>query len=571
MPRIAEDSRDLIHEHERLVRVLRSPSHADDLREAQRQAKELRKYRQKKRVKNWPLKKPAPQGRPAVALGDELYFQHPQRGPTSGKVLCHGAHGVTLECAQGQRHQVRWDRLLGAKQRLAQDFAMVDQGEDGAVLEDAQGQRRFLQWPAPATRDENEDKDEKAEAPLKKARPPQWFKGRVLFFTASGLRSLRKTFIQGYVRRSGTFVLAHQDKRRPAQAADKTARQLGGTLIGTAIPNDLLPVTGINLLDQQVHTPDDLARLCQIYRNPFYETFRVFFVRHGRIVGQCGVSARMPTTTPIPQHYELEINQQTERLNAEQVWLVHNHPSGDPEPSAGDQQYTFTAEKGLRQFAGHIIINNGKYSTYSPKTGWTVNAPLKPKNSLDTDFGGGLFTYNLENVGNFGKPHNWLMKSPDDQPGALAEIAKQATLAPDNVILTSVVALPGKLRAIAELAATLLADPEQVARRINLSATGQRLQRQRDTAMTTLKLFARQTGATQGMYLFCPHAHREDYGWLYESNTLRDVLSIDPDGHLRSLAADFPDLRNPGMGSWLGPEAPQSELVEAFFTRMGYA
>ena len=188
MPRIAEDARELISEHERLVRVLRSPSHADDLREAQRQAQELREYRQKERADRWPLKKPAPHGRPAVALGDELYFQHPQRGPTSGKVLCHGAHGVTLECAQGQRHQVRWERLLGAKHRLAQDFAVVEQGEDGAVLEDAQGQRRFLQWPAPAATDQDEDEgeDEKAKAPLQKARPPQWLKGRVLFFTVSG-------------------------------------------------------------------------------------------------------------------------------------------------------------------------------------------------------------------------------------------------------------------------------------------------------------------------------------------------------------------------------------------------
>ena len=190
MTRITEDARELISEHERLLRVLRSPSHADDLREAQRQAKELRAYRQKERADRWPLKKPAPQGRPAVALGDELYFHHPQRGPTGGKVLCHGAHGVTLEYAQGQRHQVRWDRLLGAKRRLAQDFAVVEQGEDGAVLEDAQGQRRFLRWPAPAAldqgKDENENENEKAKAPLQKARPPKWIKGRVLFFTVSG-------------------------------------------------------------------------------------------------------------------------------------------------------------------------------------------------------------------------------------------------------------------------------------------------------------------------------------------------------------------------------------------------
>jgi len=46
---IAEPADELIHEHERLVRVLRSPSHDDDLQEAQEQEKELKGYRRKRK------------------------------------------------------------------------------------------------------------------------------------------------------------------------------------------------------------------------------------------------------------------------------------------------------------------------------------------------------------------------------------------------------------------------------------------------------------------------------------------------------------------------------------------
>jgi len=46
---ITEPADELIQEHERLVRVLRSPSHADDLKEADEQETELQKYRKRKR------------------------------------------------------------------------------------------------------------------------------------------------------------------------------------------------------------------------------------------------------------------------------------------------------------------------------------------------------------------------------------------------------------------------------------------------------------------------------------------------------------------------------------------
>ena len=505
----------------------------------------------------------APKVYPDVEPGDHVYFHHPQRGPMSARVLATGKHGLTATCPLGDLYRVHWQRVLGVKERMQRPFKLVENGAEGFILEDDQGVRRYV------AHDPKGDDEPDDEPP---ANPPRNRKKKLeKSLPAKGHALLLKTFIQGYVKQDGTTVRAHSDKRPPAHDAQDTAQALGGDLTGSAIPNDLVPVTGLNLLDQIIHDHADLARVCQAYRNPFYETFRVFYVRKGIIVGQCGLSARMPSTTPVPRGYEIEVRQQAERLKAEQIWLVHNHPSGDPEPSQADIRYTFEAEQALPQFAGHVIINNGKYSAYSPKTGWTINIPFKQPGILEDDIGGGIVTYNLENSGNFGKQHQWLMKAPEDDPGVLAKIAKHAATAPDNLVLTSLVKLPGKIRAIAELPRNSLEDPERAALRAKLrSATGEFITRQRETVMAYLRLFARQTGATQGMILFCPHARREDYAWLCEANVLRDVLSVDEDGHLRSVAADFPDLIDPAKGAWIGVDQPKTELVEEFFSRMGY-
>lgn len=81
------------------------------------------------------------------------------------------------------------------------------------------------------------------------------------------------------------------------------------------------------------------------------------------------------------------------------------------------------------------------------------------------------------------------MKSPEDNPKIVAEIAKRASMARGNIVLTSITRVPGRIRAIAELPANALQEPERTARRLNLlSATGDIILRQRDNVLAYLKL-----------------------------------------------------------------------------------
>jgi hypothetical protein len=59
-----------------------------------------------------PNKPTTPGGRGGYDVDDEVFFTHASGGPGSGRVVCHGQHGCTVDDAGGARHQVTWDRVL---------------------------------------------------------------------------------------------------------------------------------------------------------------------------------------------------------------------------------------------------------------------------------------------------------------------------------------------------------------------------------------------------------------------------------------------------------------------------
>jgi len=96
-----------------------------------------------------PQKEPEPRG--DVEVGDHLYVHHGGQ-PCTGEVTAHGRHGVTVKI-DGQHQKVRWDKVLGHKQRIPQRYDVIDHGEDGMLVQDASGRRRFVATP-------NESKDD---------------------------------------------------------------------------------------------------------------------------------------------------------------------------------------------------------------------------------------------------------------------------------------------------------------------------------------------------------------------------------------------------------------------------
>ncbi|WP_164868078.1 zeta toxin family protein [Rhodovarius crocodyli] len=79
-----------------------------------------------------------------VEVGDEVYAHHPERGPMAVRVLAHGRDGFTGEAADGKRHPLRWNAMLGHKSRVAMNFDVIDKGQEGSIVQDDKGRRRFL-------------------------------------------------------------------------------------------------------------------------------------------------------------------------------------------------------------------------------------------------------------------------------------------------------------------------------------------------------------------------------------------------------------------------------------------
>lgn len=117
-----------------------------------------------------PTKLEAPEPKPGVIVGDELYVQH-QGQACSGRVSAHGRHGVTVKIG-GKHHKVKWGQVHGHKRRIAQHLEIADQGEDGMLVKGKDGRRHYVATPNDAKEDPMVAKAQRAVVLFTKADPP---------------------------------------------------------------------------------------------------------------------------------------------------------------------------------------------------------------------------------------------------------------------------------------------------------------------------------------------------------------------------------------------------------------
>ena len=84
--------------------------------------------------------------------GDEVYF-HNGGQPTSGKIVCHGKHGATVDSG-GTHHKIKWENILGHKVRTTPAMTVVDQGVDGAIVADETGKKSYVHGLQPGDKPE---------------------------------------------------------------------------------------------------------------------------------------------------------------------------------------------------------------------------------------------------------------------------------------------------------------------------------------------------------------------------------------------------------------------------------
>ncbi len=149
------------------------------------------------------------------------------------------------------------------------------------------------------------------------------------------------------------------------------------TIRGLGIAEVLRREGSASLVGRAASTPRELAELAQVYRDPRYETFRVFFMRGDEIVHATGVTSRaVGRADLIPnggyREFEAWMKETIASSGANGYFLLHNHPSGDPTPSGADYNLTMQAARDVPGFRGHVVINSNKFASIDPRGRATV-------------------------------------------------------------------------------------------------------------------------------------------------------------------------------------------------------
>lgn len=144
-------------------------------------------------------------------------------------------------------------------------------------------------------------------------------------------------------------------------------RRRGRVLLANAINAEAREKGAVSLIGKEVRTSDDVAVLAQVYRDPRWETLRYIFVKNGKIVHVTGVSNRLPAATAVfPVANEKKgiawLNDLMKSTKADGYYILHNHPSGKPNPSPEDINMTKSLLGKVNGFKGHVIIDSNNYT-----------------------------------------------------------------------------------------------------------------------------------------------------------------------------------------------------------------
>ena len=172
--------------------------------------------------------------------------------------------------------------------------------------------------------------------------------------------------------RIATEALADLQRVRYSVDSDEVSgRWDGGVQVRTlakGITTTLLNEGRVDFRGQTVKNPEDLAKLCQVLRDPRYETFRLVLTKGNKIVSFRSLSSRLPGLSAA---FELDdvresidlVRDRMNRLGADGYYLVHNHPSGNVNASFEDLSVTraYLALLGVDTYKGHIILDHDEF------------------------------------------------------------------------------------------------------------------------------------------------------------------------------------------------------------------
>lgn len=145
---------------------------------------------------------------------------------------------------------------------------------------------------------------------------------------------------------------------------------------------DIISNGRIDIRNHTFDTIEDICALCKILRDTRYETFRIIYVKNNKVVGQDAVTSKLTGFSSIEKYHGKNVgvfnkdnlNRSVEeyklkmkKLGADGYYLLHNHPSGNYEPSRQDVAVTEAFRQCVPGLIDHIVV--GINDAYSVTTG----------------------------------------------------------------------------------------------------------------------------------------------------------------------------------------------------------
>lgn len=142
------------------------------------------------------------------------------------------------------------------------------------------------------------------------------------------------------------------------------------SILAKSLSRDFAARQRVSLVGQKVSTSQDLAVLAQVYRDPRFETFRLVFTdNEGNVVSQLGITSRLPASAEVivgddVVGYLREVAAAASKTGATSYYMLHNHPSGQSQPSGADVSLTRTFAQWLPGLTlrSHVVIDTNEYS-----------------------------------------------------------------------------------------------------------------------------------------------------------------------------------------------------------------
>jgi hypothetical protein len=154
-------------------------------------------------------------------------------------------------------------------------------------------------------------------------------------------------------------------------AVDSLVERYRGSTLADSIAKEFKEHQGAALIGQAIKSHQDLAALARIYRSPVIETARYMFVdADGTVLGETAVSSRKAGSSiifPVGEDDGAAWLIKAAPEGTTGVWMVHNHPSGNPKPSSPDLEATGSLGIQLGdtsrapKLLGHVVLDHDTF------------------------------------------------------------------------------------------------------------------------------------------------------------------------------------------------------------------